>query len=96
MFTESGKKGLGGHLFEALHRNIPVIGVAKTFYKGCRSYSAVFRGKSRKPLFVSSIGVALQSAAALIENLEGGGRLPCILKEVDRLTRLAGVPGTPG
>lgn len=96
VFLESNKKGLGGYLFEALHRRIPVIGVAKTFFKGCRNYSAVYRGESRKPLFVSSVGVDLQYAAALIKNLEGGGRLPRILKEVDRLTRLAGVPGASG
>lgn len=90
VFLENGKRGLGGHLFEALHKKIPVIGVAKTFFKGCRDYTKVYRGESKNPLFVSSIGIEPPSAARLIRNLEGGGRLPDVLKEVDHLTRSGG------
>ena len=90
VFLENGNKGLGGYLFEALHKKIPVIGVAKTFFKGCRDYSRVYRGKSKRPLFVSSVGIDLPAAAALVENMEGGGRLPDVLKKVDRLTRCGG------
>ena len=42
--------GLGGHLYAALDRKVPVIGVAKTRY--CRSRaggSEVLRGESAKP-----------------------------------------------
>jgi deoxyribonuclease V len=87
VFLENDRKGLGGHLFEALRGKTPVIGVAKSFYRGCRNYREVYRGKSGRPLFVSSIGVPLPYAAELIKNLKGKGRLPDLLREVDRLSR---------
>ena len=71
VFLENDRKGLGGHLFEALRGKTPVIGVAKSFYRGCRNYREVYRGKSGRPLFVSSIGVPLPYAAELIKNLKG-------------------------
>lgn len=93
VFLEDIRKGLGEHLYEALHGKIPVIGVAKTFYRGCRNYWEVYRGMSGRPLFVSSIGVGLPYAAELIKNLKGTGRLPDLLKEVDRLSRSGGRAG---
>ncbi|WP_256676101.1 hypothetical protein, partial [Pseudomonas sp. Kh13] len=51
-------------------------------------YQAVYRGKSRRPLFVSSIGLDGEYAAALIKNLRGASRIPEVLKKVDQLTRL--------
>lgn len=81
------EKGLGGYLFESLDGKIPVIGVAKTFFRGSSNYMEVYRGNSSKPLFVSSLGVDLDAAAAFIKNLKGDNRLPDILKRVDRLTR---------
>lgn len=83
----NGKKGLGGYFFEALNNKVPVIGVAKTFYQGCRDYREVYRGKSSKPLFISSTGIDLDYAADLIKNLKGENRLPNVLKKVDGLTR---------
>ncbi len=83
-----GKKGLGGYLFEALEKNIPVIGVAKTYFKGSEDYVEVCRGISKNPLYVSSIGVDLGYAAELIKTLEGKNRIPDVLKRVDNLTRL--------
>lgn len=87
VFVEGAKKGLGGHLYKALDEKIPVIGVAKTFYQGCRNYIKLYRGKSQRPLFISSIGLDLNFAAELIKNLAGENRIPDILKKVDRLTR---------
>ena len=89
------RKGLGGYLYEALDKKIPIIGVAKTFFKNCVHYTEVYRGKSTRPLYVSSIGLDLDFSAALICNLEGPYRIPTVLKAVDRLTRL-GQGGTGG
>ncbi len=82
-----GKMGLGGRLFTALDKKIPVIGVAKTYFKGCTDYRCIYRGASRKPLYISSIGVDLEYSAALIKNLGGANRIPAVLKRVDQLTR---------
>lgn len=87
VFLEKGKKGLGEYLYEALGERIPVMGVAKTFYKGCQNYLRVYRGNSNKPLFVSSIGVEQNYAADLIKTLAGANRIPAVLKMVDRLSR---------
>lgn len=88
VLLERGKNGLGGYLYEALNQKTPVIGVAKTFHQGCENYRKIYRGKSLKPLFVSCIGIELDYAAQYIKNLAGENRIPNILKEVDRLTRL--------
>ena len=87
VFLDGSKKGLGAYFFEALGRKIPVIGVAKTFFRGCGDYTKVYRGSSSKPLYVSSIGIDQNSAAGLIRGLRGGGRIPEILRKVDRLSR---------
>lgn len=84
---EEGRKGLGAYLFEALKGNIPVIGVAKKYYHGAKEYLEVLRGKSKRPLFVSSIGVDLAKSAKLIQGLKGLGRVPDILRKTDKLTR---------
>lgn len=82
------KKGLGAYLYESLGRKKPIIGVAKTFYYGCDDYISLYRGKSRRPLYITSIGVGLDSAAEFVKNLSGMGRIPDILKRVDRLSRI--------
>ena len=84
---DKGKEGLGGHMFKTLNKNTPIIGVAKTFYKGCEDYIEVFRGESKRPLFVTSVGIDLNFAAKLIKNLNGKDRIPDVLKKVDLLTR---------
>lgn len=87
VMLDNGRKGLGGYLYYSLNESIPVIGVAKTFYKGCENYIEVFRGKSKRPLFVSSIGISLNEAGRLVKNLKGENRIPDILKEVDHQSR---------
>jgi deoxyribonuclease V len=83
-----GKKGLGEYLFDALDKKIPVIGVAKTYFKDCKDYIEVYRGKSNKPLYISSIGIDLNCSAELVKNLDGENRIPKVLKRVDQLTRI--------
>ncbi|MGI5823483.1 MAG: endonuclease V [Dethiobacteria bacterium] len=82
-----GKKGLGAYFYAALGKKIPVIGVAKTYFHGCVNCIKVYRGKSLKPLYVSSVGLDPYFAAKLIGNLQGKYRIPEVLKEVDRLSR---------
>jgi exodeoxyribonuclease-5/deoxyribonuclease V len=82
------KLGLGGHLFHALGAQIPIIGVAKsnfaTIVEGKR---AVYRGDSKKPLYVTAIGVDLDVAAANIGSMAGSFRMPTLLKHLDGLTK---------
>lgn len=83
------KEGLGGYLFEALNHKIPVMGVAKTFFKDSKNYLEVYRGDSKKPLYVSAIGMDLDYAAQFVKELKGEYRMPQILKRVDQLSREA-------
>jgi deoxyribonuclease V len=81
--------GLGAHLFEELHAATPIIGVAKTRYRNDTWSEQVYRGESRKPLYVTAAGVETARAAALIASMHGKYRIPTLLKEVDRLARAA-------
>jgi len=83
-----GKFGLGGMLWEALEKKVPIIGIAKTsFMTNKETVKEVFRGASKNPLFVSSIGCPLDDAAAKIGSMAGEYRMPTVLKELDRLTK---------
>lgn len=88
VMLDNGKKGLGAYLYDSLNKQTPVIGVAKTLFSECEFYSEVYRGISKKPLYVSSIGIDLELSTNLIKNLKGKNRTPDVLKRVDHLTRL--------
>jgi len=82
------KYGLGGHLYEKLNKEVPVIGVAKTNFASIEKYKkALVRGESKKPLYVTSIGIELEDAFQKVESMAGEFRMPTLLKEMDRLTK---------
>ncbi|MFO7562322.1 MAG: endonuclease V [Enhygromyxa sp.] len=83
----AGTPGMGGHLYEALGRRVPVIGVAKNRFAAATSAIEIHRGGSKRPLFVTSLGVDPQAAAADVQGMHGEHRLPTVLKRVDRLCR---------
>ena len=80
------RPGLGRHLFDALESKIPVIGVAKSRFQGA-SAQEVYRGTSRRPLYVTAAGVTVDEAAANIQAMHGPHRIPTLLKRVDCLAR---------
>ncbi|MEL1255245.1 endonuclease V [Flavobacterium sp. DGU38] len=85
---DNKKHGLGGHLYEKLGGNIPIIGVAKTNFAAInKDKKALLRGDSQKPLFITSIGIDLEDAFQRIESMAGEFRIPTLLKELDRLTK---------
>jgi len=84
----SRRPGLGSHLFEALGQQIPVIGVAKTAFKGSEHALALLRGNSSRPLYITSVGIAKEAAAAHIASMHGENRMPSVLKRVDQLSRV--------
>ncbi len=84
---ESLRPGLGALLHDALGRRSAVVGAAKScFFRG-RNVVEVTRGHSRRPLFVTSIGVDLDEAAEEVRKMHGTYRIPTLLAEVDRLSR---------
>lgn len=80
------KPGLGRHLWRTLGEKVIVIGVAKTFFKGTETVK-VFRGRSRRPLYITSAGIDTFEAASLIEKMPGNFRIPDMLKLVDQISR---------
>jgi deoxyribonuclease V len=84
-----GTPGLGHHLWRALQRQIPVIGIAKKrFHEGFAL--EVTRGTSASPLFVSAVGVDAQHAADFVRGMHGHHRIPTLLRLVDTLCRESG------
>jgi len=82
------KYGLGGHLYEKLNQEIPIIGVAKTNFASIeKDKRSLFRGDSQKPLYVTAIGIELGDAFQKVESMAGEFRMPTLLREMDRLTK---------
>lgn len=83
------KPGLGAHLHEKLNCKIPIIGVAKTnFYTLTKNKIELFRGMSKNPLYITSIGMDINDAFENIKKMDGEFRIPKLLKELDRQTKL--------
>jgi deoxyribonuclease V len=81
--------GLGFYLYEALGKSVQVVGVAKTRFEGVRVAREVLRGSSRRPLYVSAVGLEVDAAGRHVQIMHGAFRIPTILKHVDQLCRRA-------
>ena len=83
--------GLGGHLYDYLTRHGHpkiIYGVAKSKFGDCDKISdKVLRGKSKTPLYVQTTA-APHVAAYQVAKMHGKYRIPTMLKEVDRLSRI--------
>jgi deoxyribonuclease V len=82
------KPGLGKYLRDSLDQKIAVIGVAKTPYRDTPESCEVLRGKSLRPLYVTADGMNQEEAKFLIKIMDGKGRIPSMLRHVDRLCRV--------
>jgi deoxyribonuclease V len=94
---QEARAGLGLHLHHALGLEIPVVGIAKTAFVGTESsplVTKIFRGGSKRPLFVSAVGVELSLAGGWVQSMAGAHRIPSLVAAVDRLAR-AGRPTLP-
>lgn len=81
------RPGLGERLREATGRRFPVVGVAKTAFRGNDLAEPATRGAGRRPLLVTASGMAPAEAAALVTAMHGPYRIPTLLKLADRLAR---------
>lgn len=63
--------GLGARLFEVLQSAIAIVGVAKSRYRDDTWSERVYRGQSRRPLYVTAAGIDVVKAAALVSGMHG-------------------------
>ena len=84
-----GRPGLGAHLHAALGGRVPVIGAAKTPFRGDDWSWSVLRGQSTRPLHVTAAGMEGGDAAEIVRSLHGAHRMPAMCKLADRLAREA-------
>ncbi len=84
---DESSHGLGMYLYKAVGGNIPIVGVAKTPFKGTSPRSEILRGKSSKPLFITAVGIDVESAKAHVLSMNGKYRIPTLLKLADRECR---------
>ena len=81
-----GRPGLGKYLYDSLKYKIPVIGAAKTKFAGLQAVE-IFRGKSLKPLYITSIGIDAEIAAQYIKSMSGNYRIPYLIKLADKISK---------
>ena len=94
--SPDNKPGLGVHLMNSLPDEPVIIGVAKNRFRDSVHAVEVLRGDSERPLFVTAIGMDYADAASKLASMHGPYRVPTLLKEVDRLSRIpAGEESTP-
>ena len=84
-----GKAGLGTYLYHALDEKIPVIGVAKNAFQNISEETYIYRGESKKPLYVTSIGMSADMAKEAIKTMFGKYRIPTLLKKADSVCRVS-------
>lgn len=84
---EDKKPGLGTYLYQALEGKCAVIGVAKSRFRGTPAEAELTRRGSRRPLYVTSLGIPQEKAKRFIADMCGDSRLPLLLKEADQLSR---------
>lgn len=90
--------GLGARLYKRLlnktNRKIKVIGIAKSNFGTCDKLpqtTIVYRGNSKRPLYVQAIGFDSIEASCLgqwTQWLYGEHRIPKMLQDVDKLSRV--------
>jgi len=89
VFVDNDKKyGLGGYLWEALDKKVPIIGVAKKSFIHTEEVSKpILRGTSKNPLYVSCIGIEKGVVLEKMKLLHGEHLMPTILKLLDMVTK---------
>jgi deoxyribonuclease V len=81
----AGRPGLGAYAHEAFA--VPVVGVAKTVFRGATHAVPVLRGASARPVLVTAAGLARDDAGDLVRRMAGRFRIPDALRRADQLAR---------
>lgn len=88
VLSDAGKLGLGGYLYHELQKEYPIVGVAKKAFKdNVVHVREVLRGESKNPLFITSLGIDVDTATRSIEAMYGAYRMPDLLRLLDQKTK---------
>lgn len=80
-----GTPGLGACLYRALAGRVAVIGVAKSPFGRGGPAIPVWRGRSTRPLWVSTAGIDPAEAVAMVSRMHGPYRIPTLIARAHRL-----------
>ncbi len=80
-----GRLGLGARVHEEF--GVPVIGIAKTFFRGAVHAAPVCRGRPARPMHVTAAGMTVADAAGMVVRMAGPHRFPGAVRLADRLAR---------
>jgi len=81
------RDGLGKYLYNELGGRVVVIGVAKKPFLDTPPETKLYRGRSRKPLYITAVGIEQETAKAYITEMHGNYRIPTLINRVDQLCR---------
>lgn len=85
---DNNKLGLGGYLDKYLSGKVPIIGVAKNNFATIeKNKRTLLRGGSKKPLYITSIGIDVDKATEYIKSMAGNYRIPTLLKRLDSISK---------
>ena len=90
VWLPDGRPGLGARLYETLKQEKTIIGIAKNSFltpERAGLVKDVYRGKSKRPLFVSAAGVSLDDAVKMVSRLPGPFRIPSAMKAAHELSK---------
>jgi len=85
---DEGKLGLGGHLYEQLGQTNAIVGVGKSNFASLNQLKReVYRGQSKKPLYITAVGLDLDEVAHQVAQMHGDYRMPDLLRDLDQMTK---------
>lgn len=85
-FNDGEHKSLGEHIYDKYYK--PVIGVAKKWCDFCKvEDTAITRGDSNSPLFITVIGGNHNMAKIVVKEMYGYTRIPYAIKLADSIAR---------
>ncbi|AUI87553.1 hypothetical protein BS333_14130 [Vibrio azureus] len=84
----ASKPCLGAKVYDSFAGQFAVIGVAKSAHHQVEMSSCVTRGDSKKPIYVTSIGIEPDDARRFILDCSGKHRIPTMLKLADSFCRM--------
>ncbi len=90
VWLPDGRPGLGARLYYTLNERIAVVGIAKNSFMTAKESGVVkriFRGSSRRPLFITAAGILLEEAAKTVSRLPGPFRIPLPVQTAHTLSR---------